>query len=114
MTTTTTTALTTALTSSISTVPSTPAAGPLFDSAAVVALAEAVDRDGLDAHAATLFALSERASEAGVSPVLVDVMLGAGEPYVARLRAFVRVGQAVVAARLPRVAPQSTARLVAA
>lgn len=74
-----------------------------FDAAAVVDLAEVVDRDGLDAHAATLFALAERASEAGVSPVLVDVMLGTGEPYVARLRAFTRVGVAVAAARGPRV-----------
>lgn len=80
-----------------------------FDAAAVVDLAEVVDRDGLDAHAATLFALAERASQAGVSPVLVDVMLGTSEPYVARVRAFTRVGAAVAGAR-----PASTRTLVAA
>jgi len=69
-----------------------------FDTATLVELAEAVERDGLDAHAATLFALAERAGETGVSRVLVDVMLGVGEPYVARLRAFTRVGVAVAAA----------------
>ncbi len=65
-----------------------------FDAPAVVDLAEAVERDGLDAHTATLSALATEASAAGVSPVLVDVMLGTDEPYVARLRAFVRVGLA--------------------
>jgi hypothetical protein len=87
--------------------------GRRFDSAAVVDLAEAVDRDGLDVHAATLSALAERASATGVSPVLVDVMLGAGEPYVARLRAFVRVGQAVVAGPRLLVQPPASGSLAA-
>lgn len=85
-----------------------------FDGDAVAALAEVVDRDGLDAHAATLFALAERASLVGVSPVLVDVMLGAGEPYVARMRAFTRVGMAVASARAPRTASRAAHALVAA
>ena len=85
-----------------------------FDAASVVALAEVVDRDGLDAHAATLFALAQRASATGVSPVLVDVMLGTGEPYVARLRAFTRVGAAVASPRQHRTAVLAAGRLVAA
>lgn len=89
------------MTTTFITAPTSTSPETRFDSAAVVDLAEAVDRDGLDAHAATLFALAERAPGAGVSPVLVDVMLGTDEPYVARLRAFTRVGMAV-AAGLPR------------
>ena len=108
------TALTSALTSApTSTLTGAATTGRRFDSAAVVDLAEAVDRDGLDVHAATLSALAERASATGVSPVLVDVMLGADEPYVARLRAFVRVGQAVVAGPRLRVQPQAPGSLAA-
>lgn len=91
-----------------------PVSSPSFDAASVVALAEVVDRDGLDAHAATLTALAQRASASGVSPVLLDVMLGTGEPYVARLRAFTRVGAAVVSRRRPRTAGLAAGRLVAA
>ena len=92
----------------------TAAAPTRFDSAALVDLAEVVDRDGLDAHAATLFALAERASQVGVSPVLVDVMLGAGEPSVARLRAFARVGSAVANPRRTRTTTRVAGTLVAA
>lgn len=67
-----------------------------FDNAGVIDLAEAVDRDGLDTHAATLFALAERASDLGVSRVLVDVMLSTDEPYVARVRAFTLLTGAVL------------------
>lgn len=95
------------MTSTLTSSPTATAPETRFDDAAVVALAEAVDRDGLDAHAATLFALAERAPVAGVSPVLVDVMLGTDEPYVARLRAFTRVGMAV-AAGLPRARTAGT------
>lgn len=66
-----------------------------FDTAAVIDLAEAVQRDGLDAHGATLFALADEAAELGVSRVLVDVMLSTGEPPVARIRAFSLIGAAV-------------------
>lgn len=86
---------------------------PRFDNAAVVDLAEVVDRDGLDAHLDTLAALARRASLSGVSPVLVDVMLGTSEPYVARLRAFVRVGAAVADPRRARVSPGAGSLLAA-
>ncbi|MFC5380727.1 hypothetical protein [Aquipuribacter nitratireducens] len=66
-----------------------------FTPAAVTDLAEAVERDGLDAHAATLFALADRAAVVGVRPVVVGVMLDATEPVVARLRAFTLVAAAV-------------------
>ena len=66
-----------------------------FDTAAVIDLAEVVDRDGLDAHAATLFALAEQASDLGLSRVLTDVMLSHDEPYVARVRAFVLLSGAI-------------------
>lgn len=66
-----------------------------FDTAAVIDLAEAVQRDGLDAHGATLFALADQAAIKGVSRVLVDVMLSAQEPGVARIRAFTLVAAAV-------------------
>lgn len=66
-----------------------------FDTKAVIDLAEAVDTDGLDAHAATLFALAEQASDLGVSRVLADVMLATDEPYVARVRAFTLLSGAV-------------------
>lgn len=66
-----------------------------FDTAAVIDLAEVVDRDGLDVHTATLFDLAQRASELGVSRVLMDVMLSADEPYVARVRAFTLLSGAV-------------------
>lgn len=66
-----------------------------FDTAAVIDLAEVVERDGLDAHAATLFCLADQAAELGVSPVLVQVMLGSQEPAVARARAFSRVAAMV-------------------
>lgn len=95
-------------------VTSTVATETRFDPAAVVDLAEAVDRDGLDAHAATLFALAERAVSAGVSPVLVDVMLGTREPYVARVRAFTRIGLAVANPRRTRVPAPVDGVLVAA
>ncbi|WP_380166766.1 hypothetical protein [Jannaschia sp. R86511] len=76
-----------------------------FDTKAVIDLAEVVDRDGLDAHAATLFALAEQASFAGVSPVLQQVMLSQDEPYVARVRAFVLMSRAVVNRGGRRVRP---------
>lgn len=66
-----------------------------FSTAAVIDLAEVVDRDGLDVHTATLFELAQRASELGVSPVLLDVMLSHDEPYVARVRAFTLLSAAV-------------------
>ncbi|WP_336922930.1 hypothetical protein [Aquipuribacter sp. SD81] len=66
-----------------------------FTGTAVTDLAEAVERDGLDAHAATLFALADRATAVGVRPVVLDVMLDAGEPAVARLRAFTLTAAAV-------------------
>jgi len=84
------------------------------DASDLVDLAEVVDRDGLDAHAARLSALAERASQVGVSPVLVDVMLGTGEPSVARLRAFARVGSAVANPRRTRTTTRVAAALVAA
>ena len=85
-----------------------------FDTSDLVDLAEVVARDGIDAHAATLFALAERASQVGVSPVLVDIMLGTGEPYVARLRAFARVGSAVANPRRTRATTRVAGTLVAA
>lgn len=85
-----------------------------FDASDLADLGEFVDRDGLDAHAATLFALAERASQVGVSPVLVDVMLGTGEPSVARLRAFARVGSSVANPRRTRTTTQVAGTLVAA
>lgn len=69
-----------------------------FDVSGLIDLAEAVDRDGLDAHASTLFALAQRAAELGVDPVVPDVMLNSREPSAARLRAFTRLS-AVVARR---------------
>jgi len=80
-----------------------------FSRAGLVDLAEAVERDGLDVHAATLFALAERADLVGVTRVLVDVMLGTGEPEVARLRAFTRVAVAVADARRPDAASPALA-----
>ena len=85
-----------------------------FDSSTLVALAEVVDRDGLDAHAATLSHLADCATQVGVSPVLVEVMLGAGEPPVARLRAFARVGSAVTDHRRTRTTASPVGVLVAA
>lgn len=85
-----------------------------FDASDLVDLAEVVDRDGLDPHTATLFALAERASQVGVSPVLVDIMLGTGEPSVARMRAFARVGSAVANPPRSRTTTSATATLVAA
>lgn len=87
-----------------------------FDTKAVIDLAEAVDRDGLDLHATTLFALAEQASDIGVSRVLRQVMLDTDEPYVARVRAFTLMSGAVanrgvrtqLAARRP-VAPVAVA-----
>jgi hypothetical protein len=66
-----------------------------FTPATVTDLAEAVERDGLDAHASTLFALADRAGVVGVRPVVVDVMLDATQPVVARLRAFTITAAAV-------------------
>lgn len=82
-----------------------------FDTAAVIDLAEVVERDGLDAHASTLFALADRASAVGVSPVLVGVMLSAHEPAVARMRAFGMVA-AAVASRVVRLDGLAPARRV--
>jgi hypothetical protein len=84
-----------------------------FDTAAVIDLAEAVDRDGLDAHAATLFALAEQGTAMGLSSVLSDVMLSTEEPYVARVRAFVILSGAV-ANRRGRAVPSARHDLVAA
>lgn len=84
-----------------------------FTPAAVTDLAEAVERDGLDAHAATLFALADRAAVVGVRPVVVDVMLDATEPFVARLRAFT-ITAAAVAHRAVRGATGTGTRAVAA
>lgn len=66
-----------------------------FDTAAVIDLAQVVERDGLDAHASTLFALADRATSLGVSDVVISVMLGSEEPFAARLRAFTLVAAAV-------------------
>lgn len=66
-----------------------------LDITGLIDLAEAVDRDGLDAHTSTLFALAQRALELGVSPVVPDVMLDSHEPSVARLRAFTRLSAVV-------------------
>ena len=67
-----------------------------FDYAAVIDLAEVVDRDGLDAHTTSISALAERGADLGVSRVLADVMLSTEEPYVARVRAFTLLTGAVV------------------
>lgn len=66
-----------------------------FDTAAIIDLAEVVHRDGLDAHAATLFVLADQANAVGVSEVVVAVMLDATEPGAARLRAFTIAAAAV-------------------
>lgn len=84
-----------------------------FDTAAVIDLAEVVDRDGLDAHPATLFALAEQAADLGVSRVLTDVMLSHDEPYVARVRAFVLLSGAI-ANRTARGGRHAARELVAA
>lgn len=82
-----------------------------FDTAALIDLAEVVDRDGLDAHAATVSALADQAADLGVSRVLIDVMVSSEEPYVARVRAFVLLSSAV-ARRAVR--GERTVRLLAA
>lgn len=70
-----------------------------LDIPGLVDLAEAVDRDGLEAHAASLFPLAQRALELGVHPVVPDVMLSSAEPYVARVRAFTRLSSVVARGR---------------
>ncbi len=66
-----------------------------YDTATLIDLAEAVDTDGLDAHVAALFQLADQAVEAGVHPVVPQVMLDVTEPWVARVRAFTKASSAV-------------------
>jgi hypothetical protein len=54
-------------------------------------LSERVLADGIDSDRVNLLLLGHDALEAGVSPILIDVMTDEDAPEVARVRAFGRV-----------------------
>jgi hypothetical protein len=58
-------------------------------------LAWSVAQDGVEAHRAELLSVGREARARGVSPVLVDVLLDASQPEVARQRAFGAVAAAL-------------------
>jgi hypothetical protein len=60
-------------------------------------LSERVLADGIDADRVSLLLLGRDAREAGVSPVLIDVMTDEAAPEVARVRAFGRVSSRLFA-----------------
>lgn len=60
------------------------------------ALGEAIERCGITADPVALLLLAHEASDRGVDPILVDVMVDEDEPAVARVRAFARVSSALL------------------
>ncbi len=58
----------------------------------VIQLGEVIARHGIRAAGVELLLLAHDARDAGVSPVLIDVMVDEDAPDVARARAFVLVG----------------------
>lgn len=60
-------------------------------------LTERVLADGIDSDRMSLLLLGHDALEAGVSPVLIDVMTDEDAPEVARVRAFGRVSSRLFA-----------------
>lgn len=60
-------------------------------------LSERVIADGIDSDRVSLLLLGHDALEAGVSPVLIDVMTDEDAPEVARVRAFGRVSSRLYA-----------------
>ncbi|MFY9331814.1 MAG: hypothetical protein WAO41_09090 [Candidatus Nanopelagicales bacterium] len=62
---------------------------------ALQGLGQRVAESGITLNRADLGALASAAGSAGISPVLIDVMLDDTQPEVARLRAFERVSCAL-------------------
>lgn len=74
--------------------------GPRVDRGLVARVAAEVDRAGLESSAGAVRSIARRAQDLGVSSVLVEILLDAGEPAVVRERAFGRIS-AFVDSHLP-------------
>lgn len=62
----------------------------------IIRLGEVIARNGIAAVSVDLLLLAHDARDAGVEPVLVDVMIDESMPEVVRERAFVLVGSRLV------------------
>lgn len=58
----------------------------------IIELGEVIARQGISSAGVDLLLLAHDARDAGVSPVLIDVLIDEQAPEVARARAFVLVG----------------------
>lgn len=66
----------------------------------IIRLGEVIARHGMGAATVDLLLLAHDARDAGVEPVLVDVMIDEALPAVVRERAFALVGSSLVSRQL--------------